>query len=969
MTSARPDPASMTVSPDERSAHARSASTQSISKRFTTAFIGVVTLLLVAFATVVIAVNMRKIDRDLQELLDNAAKLAQVSLAVPLWNVDTETIKRFGDALLLQDSLAFVQITSEGRPIAVRAQLEFEGREFPFFAASSAFLVKSADITHQGKKIGTVQLAVSRDGLREAILWNIAGILALTVLLIAAIWATSIIITRRYVARPLAVLQRSAGLIAGGNLETPVDTSHQDEIGHLARDLNAMRGSLRTLIEERLRNEERLEEANRTLEQKVAERTSDLQAKTHELTRTVDELRALGEVGRAVSSTLDLETVLTVIVAHAVQLTGTDGGAIYEYDAPTRTFQLRATHQMDAELIEALRAHPPRLGEGTVGRAAALRQPVQIRDVDEDGTYDARLRSLFGRHGFRARLAVPLIREDEIVGALVVRRKLSGDFSPELSDLLQTFAAQSVLAIQNARLFREIGEKGRELEIASRHKSQFLANMSHELRTPMNAIIGVSEMLFEDARDLGREDEVEPLSRILRAARHLLTLINDILDLSKIEAGKMELQLESVSIAALVEDVAGTMRPLAEANGNRLRIECATGVGTMHADPTRVRQALLNLASNAVKFTEQGLVTIAATRVTDGPEEVIVLRVSDTGIGMTTEQTARLFQDFTQADASTTRRYGGTGLGLAISRRFCRMMGGDITVDSAPGQGSTFTIRLPAVVDAASPSEARRDAPSHAAPRAAAPRPDRRTVLVIDDDATVRDLMARFLQREGFVVATAANGIDGLTQARTLHPAAITLDIMMPDLDGWTVLAALKGDPALADIPVILVTIVDEKQRGYALGAADYLVKPIDRERLAAVLRLVCGTPGHLLLVEDDDATRATMRRALIGDGWKVTEAENGRTALEWLARDRPDAVVLDLMMPQMDGFEFLGELRRRPEWRTIPVLVVTALDLSEAERRRLYGAVERVIQKSGRSSADLLQEVGAALAACVPRP
>jgi adenylate cyclase len=489
--------------------------------------------------------------------------------------------------------------------------------------------------------------------------------------------------------------------------------------------------------------------------------------------------------------------------------------------------------------------------------------------------------------------------------------------------------------------------------------------MSHELRTPMNAIIGVGEMLLEDARDLAREEEIEPLTRILRAARHLLAVINDILDLSKIEAGKMELNLESFAIAPLLEDVASTVRGLATTNGNVLRVECAPDAGTMVADAMRVRQALLNLASNAVKFTEKGQVTIAAARASGAAGEEIALRVSDTGIGMAADQTARLFQDFTQADASTTRKYGGTGLGLAISRRFCRMMGGDITVESTPGRGSTFTIRLPVRVDLATVAEAPRE--PVAAPKPRAVGRGGRSVLIVDDDPTVRDLMARFLERQGFDVVTAADGLEGLALAREHHPAAITLDIMMPGVDGWTVLAAIKGDPALADIPVILVTIVDEKQRGYALGVVEYMVKPIDRERLAAVLRVLCTSPGHVLLVDDDGDTRAMMHASLAAEGWAITEAENGRAALDRMKQTRPDAIVLDLMMPEMNGFEFLTELRVHPEWRTMPVVVVTARDLSEADRRRLRGAVERVIQKSGNAGDDLLREVGEALAACVP--
>ncbi|HXJ83169.1 MAG TPA: response regulator [Candidatus Methylomirabilis sp.] len=694
---------------------------------------------------------------------------------------------------------------------------------------------------------------------------------------------------------------------------------------------------------------------------------TELHARTAELTRSVEELKALGEVSQTVSSTLDLQTVLTTIVAHAVQLSKADGGTIYEFDETAQVFVPRANVGISAELIEALRDSRIRIGETAVGEAAAARAPVQVTDLTARPTY--RLLDALEREGFRALLAVPLLLEDRVIGALVVRRKAAGEFPGQTVELLQTFASQSALAIRNAQLFAEVHEKSRELEMASQHKSQFLANMSHELRTPLNAIIGVTDLLLEDARELAdRADEIEPLERVLRAGRHLLALINDILDLSKIEAGKMELHLESFAVAPLLEEVSETVRTIAATNGNALHVDCAADVGVMRADVTRVRQALLNLASNAVKFTKNGRVTIAAARVARPAGDVMIMRVSDTGIGMTPEQTARLFQDFTQADASTTKKYGGTGLGLAISRRFCRMMGGDITVESEPDRGSTFTIRLPATVDATGPERALAETTAPA-PRPAPVDGHTRTVLVIDDDVTVRDLMTRYLERGGFTVLTAADGIDGLARARESHPAAITLDVLMPGLDGWTVLAALKGDPALADIPVILVTIVDEKQRGYALGAVEYMVKPVDRERLASLLLAMCGSAGHVLLVEDDEATRATIRQALTGAGWKVDEAVHGRAALAWLGQGRPDAIVLDLVMPEMDGFEFVDELRRRTEWHDIPVVVVTAMDLAEAERHRLNGAVERVIQKSARSNLDLLHEIAAVLTDTVRRP
>jgi signal transduction histidine kinase/DNA-binding response OmpR family regulator len=685
----------------------------------------------------------------------------------------------------------------------------------------------------------------------------------------------------------------------------------------------------------------------------------------HELKRSVEELQALGDVGQAVSSTLDIDTVLATIITHAVQLSKADaGGTIYEYNEATEAFAPRANCGVSDALVTIFQESNIRLGETSIGVAALQRAPSQIADVEQ--AHDNRLRDALLCEGVRAVLAVPLLREERVIGALVVRKKTTGEFPEPVVGLLETFASQSVLAIENARLFHEIQAKGKELEIASQHKSQFLANMSHELRTPMNAIIGVGEMLLEDARELKREDEIEPLERILRAAQHLLALINDILDLSKIEAGKMEVNLQAFALAPLVEDVAATVRPIAEKNGNGVETECAPDLASVFADPMRVRQALLNLASNSAKFTEKGKIRILASRTSQKGRDWIALRVSDSGIGMTPEQMSRLFQDFVQADASTTRKFGGTGLGLAISHRLCRMMGGDITVESTLGRGSTFTITLPAagpdgVADVRPPVV-------KGATRGAA-RDSQARVLVIDDDPTVRQLMERYLVRDGFAVITANSGVEGLARARDSHPCAITLDVMMPDIDGWTVLAALKGDPNLAGIPVVLVTIVDEQQRGYSLGAVEYMVKPVDRERLATTLRSVCGRKaGHVLLVEDEDTARAVVREGLEHDGWTVTEASNGRMALERLKTVDPAAIVLDLMMPEMDGFEFVAELRDHPKWRNIPVIVVTALDLSDADRLRLNGQVERVIQKSGHGQDQLMHEVSTTLAAYLRR-
>jgi CheY-like chemotaxis protein/two-component sensor histidine kinase len=424
----------------------------------------------------------------------------------------------------------------------------------------------------------------------------------------------------------------------------------------------------------------------------------------------------------------------------------------------------------------------------------------------------------------------------------------------------------------------------------------------------------------------------------------------------------MELYIETFDVSKMVEDVAATVQPLLDKNANSLRVQLSPDVGMVRGDQVKVRQMLFNLLSNATKFTERGVITLATERErgTDGRDEV-VFRVADTGIGMTAEQLSRLFQPFMQAEASTTKKYGGTGLGLAITKHFAEMMGGNVTVASQPGKGTTFTVRVPVVVadEAADRTEGARVI-TQEFPAAA----DAATVLVIDDDPTVRDMIGRMLAKEGYHVLTAANGADGLTLAAEAMPDVITLDIMMPGMDGWSVLSKLKADPALTAIPVVVMTIVDDRNLGFALGASDYLTKPIDRERLADVLRQVRSRGGEesVLIVEDDPGSRALMRKLFEKEGWSVSEAENGSVGLAAVEAKTPGLVLLDLMMPEMDGFEFVEHLRKRNGGLDIPVVVLTAKDLTEDDRRRLRGTVDNVLQKGDRAS-EVVREVRRLLA------
>ncbi len=656
------------------------------------------------------------------------------------------------------------------------------------------------------------------------------------------------------------------------------------------------------------------------------------------------------EVGVALTQKGSLQEILQDCAESLVQHLDAAFARIWTVDREGKILELQASAGLYTH-INGPHGRVP-VGQFKIGLIAQERQPHLTNAVWDDPRVGDK--EWAKREGMVAFAGHPLIVEGRLLGvmALFARHRLTDVTLQALASVADGIA----LGIERKQNEDDLRQAKEAAEASSRTKSQFLANMSHELRTPMNAILGYSEMLQEEAEEEGLDSFTPDLQKIQNAGKHLLALINDILDLSKIEAGKMELYLEDFDIAKTVQDVAGTVQTLVTKKNNRLEVSCPPDIGFMRGDLTKVRQSLFNLLSNAAKFTENGSVSLAVRR----EDSFYIFDVQDTGIGMTTEQMAGLFEAFSQADASTTRKYGGTGLGLAITRRFCRMMGGDVSVQSVPEAGSTFTMRLPSSVRPLSEAAAEQTLGLVSGSDGAVPVQND-TVLVIDDDPAARDLMSRFLSREGFHPETAASGEEGLRLARQIHPVAITLDVMMPGIDGWTVLQRLKADPETQNIPVIMLTMVDDRNIGFALGAADYMTKPIDRARLSAILaRHRCADEAgcRVLLVEDDEPTREMMSEMLRREGWNVIEAANGRAALDCLDSSCPDLILLDLMMPEMDGFEFAHRLRERHEWRDIPVVVLTAKDLTPEDRQRLNGDVEKILQKGAWDHAALLQEM-----------
>ena len=662
-----------------------------------------------------------------------------------------------------------------------------------------------------------------------------------------------------------------------------------------------------------------------------------LDQRTRELGRSVDQLNGLSKVGEAVSSSLDPEEVLSTIVEHAVELSGTEGGSIFEFDDASQEFQIRTAYGTSEELLDALRATKVGLHETLVGRAASTGTSVAVPDIGR-APPDNHLNEL-ARAGWRSMLAIPLVREDRILGALVVRRRRTGEFSTEIMELLETFASQSALAIHNARLFQELALKTHQLEVAGRHKSEFLASMSHELRTPLNAVIGFSEVLLDRLFGDLNERQEEYLEDIRASGRHLLELLNEILDLSKIEAGKMELELEDTSVREALDHGVAMVRDRASRQGLSLDVVVDPDVDVVVADPLRLKQVILNLLTNAVKFTPAGGRIQAHARRVDGE---IHVSVEDSGIGIAEHDQERIFESFQQGPRSSSGTAEGTGLGLTLSKRIVELHGGRLWVESRLGHGSAFTFTVPE-------SSSRTDEKNQlASVEVHAPiGSETRTVLVVEDDRLSLDLMTLYLRGAAFEVHAARDGEEGLELARSLQPSAIILDIKLPRLDGWDLLALLKKDPRTAHIPVVIVSMLDERGKGFALGAEDYLVKPVARDDVVAALaRWTTSGPQTVMMLGDDPVVLELLDSVTSTAGYRSIQAVDGTQAVALAQAERPTLILIDVLSAGVDVFDVVDRIRADARTAPIPIVVLTSRAMTAESKNRLHRQVVRVAQK-----------------------
>jgi signal transduction histidine kinase/DNA-binding response OmpR family regulator/HAMP domain-containing protein len=804
---------------------------------------------------------------------------------------------------------------------------------------------------------GSVQIILSPEStqanVRQTFITGIGltlGIILVALLLSFAFW--------NYTLTPVQAMARAASQVASGDLSQRVEANSRDEIGVLAMTFNHMTATL--------------DQMTQAQQQRLAE------------------LSALHAIGLVTSSTLDMEQLIDSVLEAVVQHLGYDRAKLFLVDASTQELVdgriAGATEDIRAQLRTI---HIPLREEGGfLARVALTGEPVLVEDVEH--AQDHAHGPLIALLGTRALVAVPLKMEDRILGVLSVDNfRTERTLTTADQRLLTTVASQVATAIANALAYQQIEqlnvgleekvqertealqrqqatlqEMNLQLEIANRHKSEFLANMSHELRTPLNAIIGFSEVLLEQMFGALNAKQAEYLDDILGSGKYLLSLINDILDLAKIEAGKLDLELGVVALRQLLEGSLVMVKERALAHGIALSLDMSDDLHTIMGDERKIKQILFNLLSNAVKFTpDKGRVGIKATRI----GEVVQIAVWDTGVGIEPQDQQRIFEEFQQVAQGLTRKTEGTGLGLTLTKKFVELHGGTVWVESSLDHGSTFTFTLP--IDATSKPTSLApvlEDPSRQQPAVASCTGA--TVLVIEDDAKSVDLLRIYLTEAGYAVEVAQDGAEGLEKVKRLAPDVVILDVLLPKVDGWAFLSQVKSDPVTKDIPVIIVSIVDQKGKGFALGAADYLIKPINKEELLrklaafSLVSTVRTIPVKILTIDDDPRAIDMLAAVLEPEGFQVLRASGGAEGLALVEAERPDLIILDLLMPGMNGFEVLDHLEKSPMTKRMPIILFTVKQLTAEEKRRIKGRITWLAQKEGFQRQGFVDMVKAAL-------
>ena len=656
-----------------------------------------------------------------------------------------------------------------------------------------------------------------------------------------------------------------------------------------------------------------------------------------ELTELAAQQTATVEILNAISRPVfDLAAVFETLARNAVTLCRADAAQIYRFDGDA--YRVVAHFGGPPAYVDFLSGLVIRPGKETViGKAVLERRTVHVPDVLADEDYFFPELQRLG--GYRTLLGVPMMSDEVPIGAIGIWRTAIDPFTEKQVEVVTTFAAQGAIAIAHVELVRQLGEKNRQLEVVSRHKSEFLAQMSHELRTPLNAVIGFSEVLLERLFGELNDKQEEYLRDILGSGRHLLSLINDVLDVSRVEAGRMELELGDLDVERVLADALVLVREQAARRGQTVALDVEPQLPRVRGDERRIKQVVANLLGNAVKFTPEGGRIVAGARAVDGAIHVFV---DDTGIGVDPDDQEAIFEAFNQVTTGPEPKPEGTGLGLTLSRQIVELHGGTVWVESRVGEGSTFTFSLPTQ-------------PTFAAGVTGGPRgiavegrgEDGMTVLLVEDDEHSIELLSLYLRDSGFEVAVARSGEEGLELARRTRPTGIILDILLPGLDGWEFLARSRADPSLAGVPVIIVSMVDERGRGLALGAADYLVKPIGRGDLLDSLRRVTAAPHGTVLTIDDDPMALELASAVLEPaGYTVLTARNGSDGVALACSARPDVVLLDLVMPEVDGFMVVEQLRAHPATSAIPIVVLTSKTLTPEDDRRLRGRIASLARK-----------------------